>query len=134
MIEEAGELSEVSTNRFVDTNGGAGRRNKRWPEALKRQIVAETRRPGSSVSMVARRYDVNANQVFKWRRQYEVGSPERDVRLVPVSVRASVGAAAGDLPRAGGGTIEIELKSGARVRVSGAVDGAALSQVLEQLK
>jgi hypothetical protein len=30
--------------------------------------------------------------------------------------------------------IEIELVSGARVRVSGAVDGAALSQVLERLK
>jgi hypothetical protein len=30
--------------------------------------------------------------------------------------------------------IEIELLSGARVRVSGAVDRAALSQVLEGLK
>ena len=134
MIEEVSEAREVSTNGFVDTIGAAGRRNKRWPETLKRQIVAETRRPGSSVSVVARRYDVNATQVFKWRRQYEVGSPEGDVRLVPVSVWASAGAAAGDLPRAGGGTIEIELMSGARVRVSGAVDGAALRQVLEQLK
>src|SRR6476646_9471900 len=125
MIEEASEAGEVSTNGFVDTIVAAGRRNKRWPEALKRQIVAETRRPGSSVSMVARRYDVNANQVFRWRLQYEVGSPDRDVRLVPVSVRssgASVSAAAGGLPRAGGGTIEIELMSGARVRVNGAVD------------
>lgn len=46
------------------------RRNKRWPEALKRQIVAATFRPGASVSMVAHRYDVNANQVFSWRRLY----------------------------------------------------------------
>src|SRR4051794_2744025 len=134
MIDEAGEVSEVSTKGFVDTIGAAGRRNKRWPEALKRQIVAETRRPGSSVSIVARRYDVNANQVFRWRQQYEVGTPKHDVRLVPVSVGASAGAAAGDLPRAGGGTLEIEFRSGARVRVSGAVDGAALQQVLEQLK
>jgi transposase len=32
---------------------------------LKRQIVAETEEPGASVSVIARRHDVNANQVFK---------------------------------------------------------------------
>ena len=52
----------VSTNGVVDTNRG-GRRI--WSEALKRQIVAETLEPGSSVSFVARRHDVNANQLFK---------------------------------------------------------------------
>jgi len=36
---------------------------------LKRQIVAETQEPGASVSVVARRHDVNANQLFKWRRE-----------------------------------------------------------------
>jgi hypothetical protein len=39
----------------VDTNGGKrGRRNKRWPAALKREIVAATYLPGSSVSVVVR--------------------------------------------------------------------------------
>jgi transposase-like protein len=56
----------------VDTNGEKRRRrNKRWPAALKREIVAATYLPGSSVSVVARQYDVNANQVFAgagWRR------------------------------------------------------------------
>ena len=56
----------VSTNGVVDTNRG-GRRI--WSEALKRQIVAETLEPGSSVSIVARRHNVNANQLFKWRRE-----------------------------------------------------------------
>ncbi len=41
-----------------------------WPEALKREIVAASFAPGSSVSVVARQYDVNANQVFGWRRRY----------------------------------------------------------------
>jgi transposase-like protein len=41
---------------------------RRWPEAVKREIVAASNAPGSSVSIVARRYDVNANQVFKWRK------------------------------------------------------------------
>jgi transposase len=131
------EAREVSTSGFVDTKGGARRRNERWPEALKRQIVAETRMPGASVSVVARRHDVNANQVFTWRRRYEAGSAEREVTLVPVSVQRSVLSLPGadcDPPRPAGGAIEIELKSSGRVRISGAVDGAALRQVLELLK
>jgi transposase len=45
------------------------RRNRSWPEALKREIVAASLAPGASVSVVARRYDVNANQVFSWRKR-----------------------------------------------------------------
>ncbi|MCR9061336.1 MAG: transposase [Rhodobacteraceae bacterium] len=54
----------------VDTSEGKRRRNKRWPEVLKREIVAASLKPGASVSGVARHYDVNANQVFMWRRRY----------------------------------------------------------------
>ena len=32
-------------------------------------MVAETLEPGASVSIVARRHDVNTNQLFKWRRE-----------------------------------------------------------------
>src|SRR5438105_14704501 len=39
----------------------------------RRQIVEETLRPGASVSRVARAHDVNANQVFKWRKLYREG-------------------------------------------------------------
>ena len=53
----------------MDTSG-ARRRNKRWPEALNREIVAATLKPGASVSVVARQYDVNAHQVFSWRHRY----------------------------------------------------------------
>ena len=59
----------MSTKAIMDTNGER-RRNKRWPEALKLEIVAATLEPGASVSVVARRYNVNANQVFSWRRRY----------------------------------------------------------------
>ena len=61
----------VSVEKPVEAGGGAAdRRRRRWSEAQKRQIVAESREPGVSVSVVARRYNVNANQVFTWRRQY----------------------------------------------------------------
>jgi len=46
------------------------RRHPSWPEALKREIVAASFAPGASVSVVARQYDVNANQVFSWRKRY----------------------------------------------------------------
>jgi transposase len=133
MSAEASEAGEVCTYDLVDTKDDvAVRRRKRWPEAVKRQIVAETRAPGASVSVVARRHDVNANQVFRWRQQYAAAGPDGEIRLVPVQPSpASTWPAASP---AATGVIEIELVSGARVRVSGTVDGAALSQVLERLK
>jgi transposase-like protein len=58
---DAPTMSDVETN---------AKRRKRCPEALKREIVAATRVTGASVSKVTRQYDVNANQVFTWRRRY----------------------------------------------------------------
>ncbi|MEQ9643468.1 MAG: transposase [Alphaproteobacteria bacterium] len=49
---------------------GRHRRRRRWSVKEKRRIVAETMEPGASVSIVARRHDVNANQVFSWRRWF----------------------------------------------------------------
>src|SRR4030088_1049902 len=63
------------------------RRHRTWPESLKREIVAATLTPGSSVSLVARRYDVNANQVFVCNRRYCAGSAEATgLQLMPVTV------------------------------------------------
>ncbi len=44
------------------------RKRRLWDDDEKHRIVAQTRVPGVSVSQVARRYDVNANLVFKWLR------------------------------------------------------------------
>ncbi|AYR24479.1 IS3 family transposase [Herbaspirillum rubrisubalbicans] len=49
------------------------RRRRRTPQE-KIAIVQETLAPGASVSAVARRHGVNANQVFGWRKQYQEGS------------------------------------------------------------
>ena len=43
------------------SGGAVDRRRRRWKEAQKRQIVSESHEPGVSVSIVARRYNVNAN-------------------------------------------------------------------------
>ena len=53
----------------MDLSMAAKRLRRRiWEDDEKRRIVAQTLVPGVSVSQVVRRYDVNANLVFKWLR------------------------------------------------------------------
>jgi transposase-like protein len=78
---------------------GTAAPEQRWPEAPKREIVAATLRPGASVSVVARQYDVNANQVFSWRRRYgeaekPAAAPPSTSGLVPVMI-APIGRSSG---------------------------------------
>jgi transposase-like protein len=100
-----------------------GRRNRSWPEALKREIVAASFAPASSVSMVARQYDVNANQVFNWRKRYrdEPRAPAvlSAPQLIPVVVAAEPDVAATQ-PTTGPATIEIDLCGKYRVFASAA--------------
>src|SRR5215475_8023876 len=68
---------------------GEGRR-RIWPADQKRRIVAETYAPGASVAKVARRYGLNANQLFTWRQRERAASDASDVgaamNVVPVRV------------------------------------------------
>ena len=71
-------------------DGSVGRRRPRWSEAQKRQIVAETHEPGVSVPMVARRYNLNANQIFWWRLLFRETEPVAEAgRFVPVVVKGA---------------------------------------------
>jgi len=129
VMEHGSALEQVSTSALVDTNGGqiVGRR-RRWPDEMKRRIVAESLVAGASVSIVARRYDINANQLFSWRRRYGVGAAVGAASLVPVRLEAPVGSLAND------GMIEIMLPGGICVRVRGSVEAVALRQVLDVLR
>ena len=62
---------------------------------FKQQIVQETLEPGTSVSVVARRHDMNANVVFEWKRLHREGklklpgveaAPTSSTELLPVNV------------------------------------------------
>ena len=110
---------------------------RRWSDAEKRRIVAESYQPGVSVSVVARRNDVNANLVFTWRRQFREQAGGAG-GLVPVVVEPAgtppplADAAAGAAPATG--RIEIALADGSRVIVDREVDGSALARVLAVLE
>jgi transposase len=101
----------------------------------KRRIVEETLRPGASVARVALAHEVNANQLFGWRRQYLQGQlqPRENAGLLAVGVMRE----ARETARANHGstvssTIQIELPRGT-IRVVGIVDPASLQTVLEYL-
>ncbi len=127
--------------------GVVRRRRRRWSEAQKRQIVAETCEPGVSVPMVAQRYNLNANQIFRWRRLFRESERAAGAgRFVPVVVEAPPGqepAAATMHPPSESvvaegvpapGRIEIVLAGDRRVIVDRTVDGAALSRVIAVLE
>ena len=122
----------------MDTSGE--RRRKRWPEALKREIVAATFRPGASVPMVARQYDVNANQVFSWRRRYgqtrdQSPSATSGSGLVPVTVTTEPETEASGAPaQMASDMIEIEVSGTYRVRVGASFDVRTLKRVLDVLR
>src|SRR5437879_5467697 len=85
----AATANEVSTNGLVDTKQSRPAKRRDWPEELKRQMVAETLEAGSSVSIVARRHDVNTNQLFKWRRELLPKEPRAETEggpMVPVEI------------------------------------------------
>ena len=79
----AEQVEQVSTNGLVDTKRP---KRRQYSEALKRQIVAETQVPGASVSIVARRHDVNSNQLFRWRRQLLPKTAVESGAMVPVEI------------------------------------------------
>ena len=125
----------MSTKSAMGTNG-TGRRYHSWPEGLKREIVAASFAPGSSVSIVARRYDVNANQVFSWRKRYRdaTGSAAAPPgpQLIPVMVTSDQAGAR--LPSSVAEKIEIEVAGKYHVRVGMGFDGQVLRRVLDVLE
>ena len=133
----------MSTKSVMGTSGSAGggsaggRRKRSWPEALKRKIVAATFAPGSSVSIVARHYDVNANQLFSWRKRYReeprpLAAPPSS-QLIPVTITAEP-AAVTALQSSMAEKIEIEIAGKYRVHIVGGFDGHALQRVLDILE
>ena len=134
-------------NPGAGSSGQVRRRRRRWSEAQKRQIVAETCEPGVSVPMVAQRYNLNANQIFRWRRLFrEAERVGVAGRFVPVLVEAAPGQEAGAAAMSppsesvvaegapAAGRMEIVLSGGRRLIVDRTVDASALSRVIAVLE
>ena len=123
-----------------DTHARPLRRH--YAASLKRELVERSLQPGASVSGIALENGINANVLFRWRREHlhaqasvRHKSTEQAV-LLPVKLQEPVAPPRPDLtpPRASmsAGVIEIELGA-ARVRLRGMVDEANLRCVLQAL-
>jgi len=100
----------------------------------RRQIVEETLQPGASVAVIARRHDVNANQVFYWRKLYREGRLDVEpaaAPLLPVRV-AEVMSSEPPPAKLYAGVIVVEVGR-ARIRIEGSVDSENLRLILERV-
>ena len=100
-------------------------------------ICAQTRGPSVSVSQVARRYDVNANQVFNWLKDPKFAPPDdaaEESRFLPVEIIEHEPLPASDpAPCAEHGHLDFELAGGHRLRISGSYDPDALARLIRGL-
>jgi transposase len=137
--------------RRIELITGEARR-RRWTAEEKAQILAESFEPEARVADVARRHGLSRGLLWTWRHEARKRGAIGEPTFVPVRIaeacatpvrsssaepEAGAGPAVSGKPedsKAGSvlGSIDIEL-GGARVRVSGAVDAAALRQVLGYL-
>ena len=130
--------------RRIELLTGPARR-RRWSEAEKARIVAETLVPGAVVSAIARRWQVCAQQVFGWRRAARAGDlalPTKPdgpafVPIVGAAARPMVAEAAPPTPPMTAPpvapAVEVAL-AGAVVRVAPGTDGALLTAVLRAVR
>jgi transposase len=154
-------MSEESNGAAEGTEYPSVRRqpHRQYEIELKRRVVEETFAPDASVSIVARRHDVNANLVFEWRKRYRQGTLVDKKTLArkafPAPELVRIGVVDNDgvlrplpvsnhpIPPSGekgkmnaspesrpSGIIEIELSSGIKVRVDADIDEAALRRVM----
>ena len=97
---------------------------RRWSNAQKRRIVAESYRDGESAAAVARRHGVYSSVLSRWRRRYGTAA-DTGAGFVPVVVEAPEPAR-----EAAPGRMEIVLGDDVRVVVDATVHAAALARVL----
>ncbi|MEM5440573.1 IS66-like element accessory protein TnpA [Paraburkholderia diazotrophica] len=122
----------------------ARRENRRHPLEWKRSVVEQTFEPGASVARVARDNNVNANQVWAWRKLYAQGLLVQDAQtqaMLPVVVDVQSDRTADHLPDstkvpaapvATGGSIVLQ-HGNTSVQIEGTPDATILRLVLERL-
>ncbi|MFZ5618843.1 MAG: IS66-like element accessory protein TnpA [Pseudomonadota bacterium] len=108
-------------------------RRRRWSDEEKAEIVAESFRPGVSVSWVARRHGVSASQLFNWRKSARSSLATAAPDLIPVLL-----APAGEARSSHGenvsarieARIEIAFPNGRRLLAPAGLDRSLLDQLI----
>ena len=105
---------------------------------FKRAVVQQSLNTGASVSLIAREHNVNANQVFAWRKLFKEGkhgAPTTDnCKLLPVTIELPhpKPMQSPEVTATSAGVIQLEVGK-ARLRIEGAADASTLSLIIERL-
>ena len=95
--------TKIKWTLIMDKSSSAKARRTHSRE-FKEIVLKACNEPGHSVASVAQKYQVNANLVHKWRRQFEKQDAEV---FIPVPVQTAPA-----LPRPADATVRIELPNG----------------------
>jgi transposase len=112
-------------------------RRRRWSEDEKLKIVMESLQSPGQMTVTARRHGISRSQLYLWRRSFratQVETAEPLAGFVPATITVEPQPPAQELAAPPDpGTIEIDFANGARMRVTGAIDGATLTAALRAL-
>ncbi len=129
-----------------DQTRGSSRSRRQHERQFKDELIAQSLVRGASVAGIAMKGGINANLLFKWRREHvrataacaPTAATLLPVCVIPETVSPSsaqltvpVGLAINRSSRPG--VIEVEI-AGAQLRLRGVVDEAALCSVLRALR
>ncbi|WP_233556260.1 IS66-like element accessory protein TnpA [Noviherbaspirillum sedimenti] len=115
-----------------------------YPVEFKRRLAAAACEAGVSVSKLAMANEVNANMVFKWRREFRAGlfddaPPQTTTKLLPVVLADAPVEVASDVaaaqPTSVTASVMVEIIiADAVVRVHGGADAALLRTIFQSLR
>ena len=123
--QEARSQMSETTQKSGSGSRGVDSSRRRWSEAHKRRIVAESYRGGELATAVARRHGVHSSVLFRWRRRYGTAAADSGAGFVPVVVETPEPAS-----EAAPGRMEIVLGEEVRVIVDATVHAPALARVV----
>ena len=138
-IEPAADVASSHTTGRIEIVGRVSGR-RRWTVEQKLAILRDAFGPDGSVRTAVERHEVGSGAIYTWRRQAMSGAlsgvparpqatfAEVQISEPPVMLPAPPVEAPADARTAG--QIGIELPSGIRLTVDGAVDAEALSRVI----
>jgi len=121
------------------------RARRTWSDDEKRSICLQTLAPGVSAALVARRYAMNANLIFKWLKDPRFQPDDLEIEksaFLPVEISTepeatlptvSQSMAVRDSYSRSDPRIEITTAEGHRLTVEGDFDGDALARLLKGL-
>ncbi|WP_018147510.1 IS66-like element accessory protein TnpA [Henriciella marina] len=126
-------------SKYLPSRSDAPNGRRQFSPEDKRRIVAETEKPGATVSGVARRYNIAQRVLFRWKN--ELSPPEDSPTFLCVEVEdgasgevASAVAPSPIIIERGAPGIEVELVGGRRIRFDKDVDPDRVRQLVSLLE